>query len=170
MTPHAYLFTDGSASKNDDVGAWGAVAVTPFLTARKVLYGVVHPTTISRCELLPMVEGLRWINANWHTASHSGTYTVCVISDSEYTVRTACGDYPRKKNPDLWAALDAAALGMQVKYTWRERNTHVYTEVCDALCSNLRKAVIKVLSQQFSDVRALESMLPDAEFTSLGLS
>lgn len=165
LLPNAFLFTDGSSSKNDDIGAWGAVAITPNGAQKKILFGVTHPTTISRCELLPMIEGLRWIKANWYNSQHTGIYRVTIVSDSEYTVRTAAGDYARKKNMELWSALDEAASAMEVQYIWRERNTNYYTEVCDAVCGSIRRIVIDNLKQKFEDVRKLENELMTVDLT-----
>ena len=75
-----YLFVDGSSAYKDDIGAWAAVAVMG--TKRQILYGVNFPTTISRCELLPIIEGLRWIKQNWYEDGMQ----VIVTSDSDYTV------------------------------------------------------------------------------------
>jgi ribonuclease HI len=159
MKPHAYLFVDGSSSRKDDVGAWAAVAATQ--TDRKMLYGVAYPTTISRCELTPIIEGLRWIGIHW--ARGSSGFRVTVYSDSEYTVKTLCGLYPRHKNEDLWKNLDEVAKGLQIRYIWRERNSLEYMEICDSVCSNLRKATIHSLTSALGDARNLERLLPAVE-------
>ena len=82
MKPHAYLFTDGSSARKADIGAYAAIAATA--TTRKLIHGVEYPTTISRMELLPIVNGLRWINTNW--AKGAG-FRVTVISDSARRLR-----------------------------------------------------------------------------------
>lgn len=156
MKPHVYLFADGSASKGDDIGGWAAFAVT--LTKRKLLYGVTYPTTISRCELMPIIEGLRWINDNWVRGTRG--WRIAVYSDSEYTIKTLCGLYKRRKNRELWAALDAAAHGMQVNYYWRERNTLPYTEIVDGVCGALRRTVIKLMTDCCVDPRKPEDVIP----------
>lgn len=155
MNPHAYLFVDGSSSRKQDLGAWAAIAATD--SARKLLFGTEYPTTISRCELLPIIAGLRWINAQWQRGTG---FRVAVFSDSEYTVKTLCGIYSRRKNKDLWVGLDEAASGMEVTYRWRERNTLFYMEVCDAICGGLRKATIGISNKQFKDYRKPEQVLP----------
>jgi len=153
--PHAYLFVDGSSARKDDIGAWAALAITA--SQRRLLYGITYPTTISRCELMPIVEGLRWIKANW--ASRTG-FRVAVYSDSEYTVKTLCGFYKRRKNKELWAALDEAARTMQIHYTWRERNTLPYMELCDAICGGLRKATYRLIEEYFEDPKNPEAVIP----------
>lgn len=156
MKFHAYLFVDGSSSKGDDIGAWAAVAVTR--TQRRLLYGVDFPTTISRCELRPIVEGLRWIKSNW--ALGTG-FRVCVTSDSEYTVKTLSGVYDRHKNMELWAALDVAAEGMAVTYKWRERNSLPYMTLCDGICGALRRRQIDHMKIVAADPRNPEHSMPE---------
>ena len=147
MTPMAYLFVDGSCGGGQDFGGWAAIVVTQ--QQRKILYGTAWPTTISRMELMPIIEGLRWIKAN--LAGKRPGYTVTVTSDSEYTVKTLCKLYPRKKNMELWTAVDEAARLMTVKYTWRERNSLPYMEFCDALCGSFRRAMINAAIERFNE-------------------
>ena len=149
------LFVDGSCGSKQDVGAWAAIAATQ--AHRKILYGTAYPSTISRCELLPIIEGLRWIKRNW-VKGHG--FRVAVYSDSEYTVKTLSGLYEQRKNEELWAAVAVAATGLQVRYVWRERNTMLYMELCDALCGNLRRAMINVLRPCFEDIKQPEKLLP----------
>jgi len=158
VKPHAFLFVDGSSAHKDDIGAWAAIAATT--TNRKLLYGIEYPTTISRCELAPIVAGLRWMKANWVKGPG---FRITVYSDSEYTVKTLCGIYPRKKNKDLWAAVDVVAKKMRVTYKWRERNTLPYMTLCDAICGGLRRQTIKVVTEYFKEPRAPEAVIPYGE-------
>jgi ribonuclease HI len=155
MKPHAYLFVDGSSAHKDDIGAWAALAAT--VTERKLLYGVTYPTTISRCELVPIIEGLRWIKQNWVKGRG---FRVIVYSDSEYTIKTLSGLCQRNKNKELWVALDKAAEGMKIHYVWRERNTLPYMELCDAMCGGLRRATYRVMEQYFKDPKTPEAEIP----------
>jgi ribonuclease HI len=157
-TPHAYLFADGSSARKDDIGAWASFVVTK--DARKLLYGVNFPTTITRCELLPIIEGLRWIKGNW--AKGAG-FRVRVTSDSEYTVKTLNGLYERRKNTELWAAVDEASKGMHVTYVWRERNTMPYMTLCDGVCGMLRRQTINLMSRLAEDPRRPEEGIPVEE-------
>ena len=158
MKPHAYLFADGSSSRGDDIGAWTSVAVTASGEKRQLLYGIDFPTTISRCELRPIIEGLRWIKANW--SQGDPLFRVTVYSDSEYTVKTLCGLYPRKKNEELWAAVEEAERRMKVTYRWRERNSTPYMEFCDGVCGPLRRMMIDHMSKVARDPRKPEADMP----------
>lgn len=137
LPPHAWLYVDGSSGPKDSIGAWAAVAACG--EKRQFLYSIDYPTTVSRCELRPIIEGLRWIKRNW--ARGSG-FRVRVTSDSEYTVKSLCGVYPREKNTDLWAAADDAAKTMNVDFVWRERNSLPYMTLCDQLCGTLRLMMV----------------------------
>ena len=153
--PHAYLFVDGSSGPKEDVGGYAAVAVCA--AGRKLLYGTMYPTTISRCELMPIIEGLRWIKRNW---ARGVGYRVAVCSDSEYTVKTLCGVNQRRKNDELWKAADEAAQGMVVRYTWRERNSLDYMEMCDGICGTARQIILNEMGKLFPDIRQPEGVLP----------
>jgi ribonuclease HI len=152
------VFADGSSSRRDDVGAWASIAVTA--TQRKILYGVEFPTTITRCELLPIIAGLRWVKVHW--AGRNPGFRVSVYSDSEYTVRTLAGDYSRRKHKELWAALDEVTSAMRVTYIWRERNSTLYMRLCDAICGSLRKGVIHRAKVTFGEEHFLtpEALMP----------
>lgn len=133
----AYLFGDGSAGGKRPYGAWAAIACHGGI--RKVLYGTEADTTVSRCELKPIIEGLRYIRANWRNRKG---FRVCVISDSEYTVKTLAGFYQKNKNLDLWAAMPHVVGDMAVSYIWRERNTLPYMTECDRIAGDLRRMTI----------------------------
>lgn len=156
MKPHYTLFTDGSCGAGkEDVGAWAAFVCNDQY--RKLLYGAAHPTTISRMELTPIIEGLRWIV--YQSRNVKGIH-VRVISDSEYTIKTLSSIYPEQKNEDLWAGVHAATGNLKVSYVYRERNTHTYMTLCDAVCSSLRKHVIAAMESMLVDARAPEAIVP----------
>lgn len=156
--PQAYLFVDGSSGPKEDVGGYAAVAVCRV--ARKLFYGTMYPTTISRCELMPIIEGLRWIKRNW---ARGVGFQVLVISDSEYTVKTLCGANRKRKNDELWKAAGEAEHGMIVKYVWRQRNTLTYMEVCDGMCGAARKLIMADMAKIFPDIKQPELVLPPGE-------
>ena len=154
MSIRMYLFTDGSCGTGDDsVGTWAAYAVNQ--QTRKLLYGVAYPTTISRCELIPIIEGIRWITNN----SPVGADIHC-FSDSEYTIKTLSGMYPAKKNTDLWKGLDEVRMGAKLTYHYRERNSHPCMEICDSTCYALRETVKEFAIALFKSVKEPELVLP----------
>ena len=156
--PHFYIFGDGSSSRQDDIGAWASVIVTGNGEKRKLLFGVDYPTTISRCELRPVIESLRWLKANWMPDPYS---LIRVYSDSEFTVKTLTGALEnRSKNRELWAALDEAKKGLKVEYRWRERNSTDYMTFCDGVAGPFRRKMIDVMKQIAQDPRKPEADMP----------
>ena len=156
MKAHFTLFADGSCgSGKEDVGAWAAFVCNAQY--KKLLYGAAHPTTISRMELTPIIEGLRWIR---HISAGTQGVRVRIYSDSEFTVKTMCGIYPRQKNEDLWHGLDVVSCGFNLDYRWRERNTHTYMTLCDAVCSSLRKYTIAAMKAMLNDAKTPEAIVP----------
>lgn len=146
--PHFWLFADGACGQGSNaMGSWATFVQST--TKRKLLYGVAMPTTVSRCELIPLIEGLRWIRRQ--LPPHAGGVRVRVYSDSEYTVKTLCGEYPPGKNEDLWAAMDVVQQGFQIEWLWRERNSHYYMVLCDATCSTLRKRALTAVQGIFGE-------------------
>ena len=136
--PPIVLVADGSCDAVSEFGTWAAVAVTPM--TRKIFYGTVYPSTISRCELTPILEGLRWIRAE--CIDLKGT-RVRIISDSQFTIQTLAGMYEAKKNLDLWSAVRTASQGLKLDAAWRERNSHPLMELCDSIAHALRESVFR---------------------------
>lgn len=130
--PHVYLFTDGSASANSPAmtGGWGAIVMTRM--SSQLLSGVLSPTTISRCELYPVIEGLRYIRDILVPHSPAGM-RVLLVSDSEYVVKTIGGLYEAKRNEDLWSAYTRLADDISVQAIYRTRNSHPIMQLADAL-------------------------------------
>lgn len=135
--PHIYLFTDGSCT-GTGVGAWCSLVVSPgnFVAPQ---FGVSSYTTINRCELQPIIDGLRWIRREFCKKQRG--IRVAVISDSETIIRTMGGANEAGSNLDLWAAYEQAAVGLHVMPTWRERNSHPYMTYADTVCSSMRGMV-----------------------------
>lgn len=155
-----YLFADGSCGTGGkDVGAWASMLATP--SERKLLFGASYPTTISRMELTPIIEGLVWIRKNWGKFIRS--LSVKVYSDSEYTVKTLSGLYTPGKNLDLWAALDEAINGFNMEYVWYARNQLDYMTLCDDIAGKVRRGVIDMSNSLFTDYKEPEKVIPVTE-------
>ena len=128
------LVTDGGCSNNSYHGAWCALIVTP--SAQDVIYGCLYPTTSSRCEILPVLEGLKRIY--YDIGAKQAGLQVKLVSDNEHVVKTIMGLYEPKKNTDLWAAVGAMTRKMKVEAVWRSRNSHPYMEMCDCVAHAVR--------------------------------
>lgn len=143
--PHYWIFADGSCgAKAACTGAWASL-VASRAGVVKVLYGCSRPTTISRCELEPIIAATRFIRSTCGSRNGAGV-RVAVYSDSEYTVRALSSDEGMNKNEDLFTAMRAATGALQMRYTWRERNSHPYMALCDALCSAIRRSLIDAMT------------------------
>jgi ribonuclease HI len=154
--PHFYMFTDGSCGRGkNDLGAWAAFVIGK--TDRKLLYGAAHPATVSRMEMTPILEGLRWIQGvtRWARGLRVRAY-----SDSEFVVKTLSSGYEPTKNMDLWAALKEVGKGLHIEYRWQGRNSNYYMQLCDAVCSCLRKRTIAQAADMLSDWRETDKLIP----------
>ena len=143
------LVADGSCSSENLMGSWGAVAVSQ--TRIQKFYGMAYPTTISRCELMPILEGLKWIY--YDLCAKQKGIQVKLVSDSEYTVQTINGLYMPKKNVDLWAACRTLQSKMTIEAVWRGRNSHTYMNLCDSIANAVR--VIN-MEQLYAGMNAVE--------------
>jgi len=141
--PHAWLFGDGSCGAHDDMGAWASIAVSAA-GDRKLITGSACPTTISRCELMPIIEGVEWIYKNW--AKRINGFRLNVYSDSNYTVRTLNGEYNANKNKGIWKGMqELIKLPIHYKFIWVARNSLPYMELCDAIAGSVRKSSISMM-------------------------
>lgn len=129
-----YLFTDGSCYHKDRLGTWGALVATK--NSKKLLFGMTYETTISRMELIPMIEGLRWI---YREVCHQAKgHKVHVVSDSLYTVKCMSGIDEPSKNLDMWEAFWHWKSLFNLTAEWRGRNTEPAMEICDSTAYALR--------------------------------
>ena len=133
--PHAVIHTDGSCDSTNGHGGWCAVVAIPAET--RMLYGFATPTTISRCELLPIIEGVRMARAALGKGRPNLLFEI--VSDSEYTIKTIDGLNMINKNKDLWAAYKTAVDGVRVIARWERRNTLEAMTICDTVAWSVRK-------------------------------
>lgn len=154
--PHVYIFTDGSCARQNQVGGWAAFMMTG--QEQQLLYGQEYPTTISRCELKPILEALRFLSTTWF--KNKTGIRVLLTSDSEYTVQTIGGLYEPHKNKDLWTAYDILVEQFELKAQWRERNSHPLMELADSAAhvsyQNQKQHVAAVKNIQLPTIQILE--------------
>ena len=153
---HATIFADGSCTHHDTVGAWAAYVVTP--TTSKLLCGTAYPSTISRCELMPLIEALQYVARNI-VKPYIGA-NIRLVSDSEYTIQSIGGLYEPHKNDELWEAYRKASEGYYIDAMWRERNSHPCMELVDAAAytarSKFKEYIKKVELMDLPSVDILE--------------
>lgn len=124
--PSFILYTDGSCLKNPGgSGGYGIVLIDTLTGEFQEKSEGFFSTTNNRMEVMAAIEGLSMVP--------SGS-EVELVSDSQYLVKTLDGYFSRNKNHDLWAALDRAMAGKNVRTKWvRGHNGTKYNERCDEL-------------------------------------
>ena len=114
------IYADGACRGNPGPGGWG-VLLTHGGAARE-LFGGEANTTNNRMELRAVIEGL---------SALTRPCAVRVMTDSQYVQKGITewihgwkargwltSDRKPVKNADLWRALEAAAAGHEVEWTW----------------------------------------------------
>lgn len=148
-TPHIYLFTDGSCTGTGP-GAWASLLVTRGGQSR-TLFGYSAHTTINRCELQPIIDGLRWVREELGVG-----ILVRVVTDSENVAKTIGGIYKESANLDLWTVYRLVAEELRVSAVWRTRQSHPGMQYVDALCWSMRKvneAVFELVRSRPPDIK-----------------
>lgn len=149
-----YIFTDGSCSADTRAGAWTSIIINN--KHKEILCGFDFPSTISRCELLPIIF------AGIHISSNLNNYRELVfISDSEYTVKVLSGIYTVNKNQELWQAARTALHGFNTKFIWIERNSTPFMVACDAICGSIRK---RITDNELVDITKYKEDIKEGEF------
>lgn len=149
-----YLITDGSCHYKDEIGGWAALLITGA-GKKKLLHGCIHGTTVSRCELVPLVTGMSYFY--YRLFRKKAGLPLTIISDSEYTVKVISGDSQPSKNVDLWDAYFSIASKFQLKLYWRERNSHPYMKLVDAMAYTMREQGKKLAAEMAEVIKpALE--------------
>ena len=123
------IFTDGACIRNPGIGGWAAVILGDGAT--REIYGRNPRTTNNRMEMTAVIEGL---------AAVPRGAQVTVYSDSQYVVNTMTRNWKRRKNQDLWRALDREAAARDVTWRWvRGHSGHPLNERADRLANGAAK-------------------------------
>jgi ribonuclease HI len=141
-----WIFTDGSCSRNPGPGGWGVLL--RHLNQTFELSGGEKETTNNRMEMLAVIRGLEWVNAQ------NLTGPMTITSDSQYVIKGITlwvsgwmgnGWKTSAKKPvenqDLWKQLwELTKERSGISWQWvRGHNGHVENERVDALA---RAAVV----------------------------
>lgn len=155
------LYTDGSCNAKSRLGGYGALL--RFYKEKKILQEIqlqmgYSNTTISRMELLAIIEGL-------HAIKVKDKYKVVVISDSQYTVnsivkgwvfRWRSEGFVGRKNADLWqqflSEYSKFSLGL---VTFIHTRGHGKGLECYQEGNNI--------ADKLADYKQFESYIPDEE-------
>ena len=91
--------------------------------------------TNNRAEVRAAIEACKW-------AVGEGYDEITVYSDSMYVIGTMTQNWKRKKNVDLWIAMDDIAE--KIKVNWihvKGHNGDRYNELCDVLATQASQVV-----------------------------
>jgi ribonuclease HI len=141
------LWTDGGAygadRHPDQPGAWAWIAESKG-TERHANAGAETFATVSRMELLAVVEGLRWAH------DHYPTTPLLVCSDSLGTIRVADGSLSPSDDYRLWEdffylrSLHHAGIS----FAWvKSHNGEVFNERADTMVRRSRAKLVHRLQQ-----------------------
>lgn len=109
------IWTDGGCIPNPGRGGWGALLECEGV--RKLLGGNSgnEETTNNRCELMAMITALEALNR---------PCKVTLVSDSQYAINVASGEWIPKGNFDLVERLHEASNDHKMTWLWmREFST-----------------------------------------------
>ncbi|MGO9605345.1 MAG: ribonuclease H [Candidatus Binataceae bacterium] len=120
------VYADGSCIGNPGPGGWGVVILRPD-GSESEHYGSNPATTNNQMEITAAIEGLK------RTTPGS---RVVLRSDSQYVINTMTRNWKRRKNHELWAALDTEAARRKVTFQWvRGHGTDELNERADRLAN-----------------------------------
>jgi ribonuclease HI len=141
-----YLLGDGSGTTADKPCGW---SVFMFIELTQVVINLGGSTTHGTnnfAELMPYVHAL-WLYENSRPPGRETR--VCIVSDSEVTVRCGNRVYGRKANAALWAAIDwFEASGYRL--TWRHvpRNSNSLNAAADGAAGRFRVMTAKTILEE----------------------
>ena len=117
------IYTDGACLNNPGPGGWGVIILEKD---KKIVFGGNEiETTNNRMELTAVIEGLKQIS--------KGT-PVKIFSDSSYVINTMTKNWKRKKNNDLWDALDNQVLSRIIEWNWvKGHSGNTFNEEADKI-------------------------------------
>ena len=120
------IYADGSCIGNPGPGGWGVVILRPD-GSEDEYHGSNAATTNNQMEITAAIEGLR--------RTEPGS-RVLLRSDSQYVINTMTLNWKRRKNHDLWLALDRETLLRKVTFEWvRGHNSDPLNERADRLAN-----------------------------------
>ena len=123
MNDYINIYTDGACRGNPGPGGWGVIILEKD---KKIVFGGNEiETTNNRMELTAVIEGLKQIS--------KGT-PVKIFSDSTYVINTMTKNWKRKKNNDLWDALDNQVLSRIIEWNWvKGHSGNTFNEEADKI-------------------------------------
>lgn len=123
--PEVEMFADGACVPNPGVGGWAVILKSGERT--KWWSGRVEQATNQTMEITAALEGFRRLTRPCR---------VTVVSDSQYLVKCASGEWARRANTELWDALMEAVKPHDVVWQWvKGHNGHFWNERADTMAN-----------------------------------
>jgi ribonuclease HI len=124
---------------------------------RKMIWGAESWTSVNRCELAPVMIGLRYIMC---TEDWPDETDVVIMSDSEYTMKRLSdmavngvdSINQAVPGPHMWQ--DTYLLSKMfhsVRYIWVPRNSNYYNEFCDGMAGSIYSTLRNMLMELFGE-------------------
>ncbi len=134
-----YLWGDGSGTVIEKSCASFCVSYMPAICLIKEHYSYLSHGTNNAAELLPYLNALYYYK---YTQERRSGNTICIVSDSELTVKQGMRLYVRDANKFLWAAMDSFENdGYILKWHHVSRNSNPVNAYCDKMAGILRKGI-----------------------------
>jgi ribonuclease HI len=117
------IYTDGAYSSSRNQGGWAFVVIEDNKEIFKK-FGSALNTTNNRMEIMACLEALRYSKGK----------EVKIFSDSMYVIGTMTKNWKKRKNTDLWIAMEESLSSVQV--IWEHVKGHAgnkWNELCDLL-------------------------------------
>lgn len=147
--PLYLIHTDGACSGNPGPGGYAAL-ISQDGADLALIQGGEPETTNNRMEMRAVLEALR------HLPDEA---VVEVVSDSQLVIKTMTGEFSRKKNRELWSAIDEQVVRLgEVRWTWvRGHNGDPRNERADEM-ARAAVAQVRKTGEAFHVVQTLVGM------------
>lgn len=160
--PDFYLYTDGSGSNQDRIGASAAIVQHRLTETVKIRTSLSSGSSVRTAEMQALLDGLSLIwdvlnmrDAEVRSQIRMGVYRkprVAWITDRQelaYTITPVPGQprYKRNHMPAMWASLAAYEIWFDIDAQWTPRNTIKAQAACDNICSMLRAEMKGILER-----------------------
>lgn len=117
------FYTDGSCSPNPGKGGWAYIAIDDDYEYH--VNGYSEWTTNNIMELTAVLNLLK---------DFKKKDEFIIYSDSQYVIKTAKGEWKRKKNLELWQKYDKLSKGKKIKFIWvKGHSGNKFNEMVDIL-------------------------------------
>lgn len=125
-----FIYTDGGYSQKHNIGAFAHVILSKDgIIVSKMAKKIVNETN-NRAELKAILSGIYNLP--------NDAKKVCIISDSQYALKTCSKVWGRNTNIDLFEWLDMYLDGvsLDITFKWvRGHSGNKWNEMCDQMCN-----------------------------------